>query len=236
MLLIPTSAWAHAAGTLTAWMAGALSFWWQYRVEPQTGRNDSRLRPESSYYQTLALGALLGAWLVGTVNTMPMGLAPAHSVAGALVGGIISVEVWKWRHGIRGSTGSSFVLPLTVGIMVGRIGCLFSGLADFTYGVPSQVPWAVDLGDGIGRHPVQAYESLAMALFLMVWLPARHRQMRWATHKAFYAFVIFYFLQRFAWEFLKPYPKFIGPFNVFQPISLGMIVYGIICWRQSGTT
>ena len=30
---------------------------------------------------------------------------------------------------------------------VGRIGCFLSGLPDGTYGLPSSLPWAIDLGD-----------------------------------------------------------------------------------------
>jgi len=36
---------------------------------------------------------------------------------GGRPGAIIAVEAWKWRHGIRGSTGGPFVLPLCVGIV-----------------------------------------------------------------------------------------------------------------------
>ena len=50
------------------------------------------------------------------------------------------VELWKWRRGVHRSTGGAFVLPLAVGIAVGRLGCFFSGLADYTYGAPARVP------------------------------------------------------------------------------------------------
>ena len=53
------------------------------------------------------------------------------------------------------------MIPLCLGIIVGRWGCLFAGLADQTFGVPTGLPWGVDLGDGVPRHPVQIYESLA---------------------------------------------------------------------------
>ena len=68
------------------------------------------------------------------------------------------------------------------------------------------MPWAVDLGDGIGRHPVEIYESLAMSLFLVAYGPAHLRGADWADRHAFQAFVIMYALQRVAWKFLKPYP------------------------------
>ncbi len=232
MLVISTAPWAHHIGDLAAWCAASLSAWQQHKLDPQQTRKLARMTAAPGYYLALALGAMAGAWLAGTLNSMPITLAPSHSVAGALVGGIIGVEWWKLRHGVRSSTGSIFVLPLAVGIMVGRLGCLFSGLPDLTYGVPTHLAWAVDLGDGVARHPVQVYESLAMALFLAVWIPARRRQAPWATIHAFHSFVIYYAAQRFCWEFLKPYPKVIGPFNLFHLLCGGMIIYGIVWWRH----
>jgi prolipoprotein diacylglyceryltransferase len=52
-----------------------------------------------------------------------------------------------------------------------------------------------------------------MALFLLAYVPARLRGRAWARDHGFHAFVIVYGAQRFLWEFLKPYPKLIGPFN-----------------------
>ena len=101
---------------------------------------------------------LAGRWVLG------------HSIAGAIAGGVIAVEAFKLVFGIRGSTGAQFVAPLATGIAVGRLGCFFAGLPDFTYGTPTALPWGVDFGDGIARHPVQLYESAAMLLFLIVYL------------------------------------------------------------------
>lgn len=191
-------------------------------------------RTEPSYFVTLALGAVAGAWLVGTLGVSGAGrIVPSHSIAGALAGGILGVELWKWRHGVRHSTGGAFVAPLCVGIVVGRLGCLFTGLPDMTFGTPTSLPWAVDLGDGIGRHPVQLYESAAMGLFLLVFLRARARGRRWAQAHAFHAMICFYAAQRFGWEFLKPYPAVIGPLNVFHLLMLGLMVYGVVWWRRS---
>ena len=231
MLTIPISPWAHYLGDGAAWAGGALAAWWQHRAFPAQSRRLARITGPG-YYQVLAISALAGAWLLGSLNSVRMDLAPSHSIAGALAGGILGVEIWKWWRGVRGSTGGAFVLPLAVGIMIGRIGCLFSGLADLTYGVPATLPWAVNIGDGAGRHPVQLYESLAMALFLAAYIPARRRGATWAAGHAFHAFVIFYAVQRFAWEFLKPYPTIVGPLNLFHLLCLGLIVYGLLWWRR----
>jgi hypothetical protein len=54
-------------------------------------------------------------------------------------------------------------LPLAVGIAIGRVGCFLTGLSDGTFGTPSPLPWAVDFGDGIRRHPTQLYEIVVLA-------------------------------------------------------------------------
>lgn len=233
MIHIATHPAAHYAFDALAWVSAALAARWQASRWPDETLRLSRIT-DPSYFVSLALGALAGAWLFGSLNTMQGALfAPSHSVAGALAGGIIAVELWKWSHGVRTSTGGALVLPLCVGIAIGRLGCLFAGLPDYTYGVPTSLPWAVDLGDGIGRHPVQLYESLAIAGFAALYVHARLIGARWAQSHAFHAMVIVYAAQRFAWEFLKPYPAVLGPLNVFHLLMLGLVVYGLIWWRRS---
>jgi hypothetical protein len=232
MIHVPTVPWAHYIGDATAWIGGALAGRWQHRRWPAEADRLARIAAPS-YFVALALGALAGAWLLGSANSLRAPIvAPSHSIAGALAGGIVAVELWKWRHGVRGSTGGAFVLPISIGIAVGRWGCLFAGLADYTYGTPSALPWAVDLGDGIGRHPVEIYESLAMALFALVYVRARLAGRAWARLHAFHAMIVAYAGQRFLWEFLKPYPRVIGPFNAFHLLLLGLLAYGLVFWRN----
>ena len=38
---------------------------------------------------------------------------------------------------------------------------------------------------------------------------------------------LWYAAQRFLWEFLKPYPRPIGPLDVFQLLALAMILYAL---------
>ncbi len=232
LIHLQTAWWAHYIGDLAAWTGAALAGRWQYRRWPEDTQRLANIKG-ASYYVTLAMGALMGAWLFGSANSLrSIVSAPSHSVAGALAGGIAGVELWKWRMGIRYSTGTAFVLSLAVGIALGRLGCLFSGLPDFTYGAPTSMPWGVDLGDGVARHPVQFYETLAMALFAIAWPMVRMHGTSWARDHAFHALIIYYAAQRFAWEFLKPYPPLVGSLNIFHLLTLGMMVYGIVWWRR----
>lgn len=186
--------------------------------------------PESldhaGYWIALSTGAIAGAYFFGSLNLSLPGLFKiGHSLAGALLGAVIAVESYKFSRRETRSTGFAFVIPITVGIIIGRLGCHFSGFQDQTFGIPTTLPWAVDMGDGILRHPVALYESADMLLFLVVisiWRaqkPARFRSM------AFYLFALFYSVQRFALEFLKPYPKVWGPFNLFHLVCAAIAVY-----------
>lgn len=236
MIIVPTATWAHYAFDVLAWVSASLATYWQHRHWPSEAKALSRVTVPS-YFVVLGLGAIVGAWVFGSSNSLRSLVAtPSHSIAGALAGGIVGVELWKWRQGVRRSTGGAFVLPICVGIAVGRLGCLFAGLPDYTYGTPTHVPWAVDLGDGIGRHPVELYEAASMAIFAGVYVRARRLGRAWATAHAFHAMIIVYAGQRFLWEFLKPYPAILGPLNVFHFLMIGLIAYGLIWWRRSDPT
>jgi phosphatidylglycerol---prolipoprotein diacylglyceryl transferase len=228
-LHIATNPALHILFDLLAWgSAGLLAhLLYRWRLKAQAARVARAAGP--AYLAALAAGAIGGAWAFGSWNTAMMALPhPSHSIAGALAGGIIGVELYKLARGIKGSTGAIWVGPLALGIAVGRWGCLFAGLPDETYGIPTSLPWGVDLGDGVTRHPVQLYESLAMLGFLAVYLAALARRAAWTEGRAFYLFVLFYAVQRFAWEFLKPYPRLAGPFDVFHLLAAVMIAYALV--------
>ena len=233
LIHVPTAPWAHILFDLAAWTSGgALGFaLYRWRLRGETVRVAGAVG--RGYFAALVIGAVAGAWLAGSLNTLREA-APAlsHSVAGALVGAIIGVEIYKAVRGIKGSTGTVFVGSFALGVVIGRWGCLFTGLSDRTWGVATTLPWAVDLGDGVGRHPVQVYESLSMAAFLAIYLAGLRHRRPWALRRGFYALAIAYGAQRFVWEFLKPYPSLIGPLNLFHLLSAGLVVYGVLYWRS----
>ena len=226
MIHVPTATWAHPIFDAAAWASGIATsvvlYRWRLRETAQTVAR--KVGP--GYFAALCLGAIPAAWLAGSLNTLrdPTPVL-SHSIAGALVGAIVGVELYKAIYRIRGSTGGLFVGSFTIGVVVGRWGCLFTGLPDETYGIPTVLPWGVDLGDGISRHPVQIYESLAMALFFLVYLEGLARRRAWTHDRAFYVMCGWYGVQRFAWEWLKPYPKAFGPLNIFQLLSLALVGY-----------
>jgi phosphatidylglycerol---prolipoprotein diacylglyceryl transferase len=133
----------------------------------------------------------------------PLALLEGKTVVGALVGGWLAVEFTKRRLGITRRTGDVFAIPLTVGIAVGRIGCFLTGLDDGTYGLPTNLPWAVDFGDGIPRHPAQLYEIAFLTLVLLPILIGVSRR----PHREgdlWRVFILGYLAFRLGLEFLKP--------------------------------
>jgi len=143
--------------------------------------------------------------------------------------------MFKQSAGIDAATGARFAAPLAIGVAVGRLGCFFAGLEDFTYGVPTDLPWGVDFGDGVSRHPVQLYESASMAGFLIVYLVALARRSEFIARNGFYLAVGFYGAQRFVWEFLKPYGTVLGPLTLFHLLSLALAAYAL-CMMQANAT
>jgi len=223
----------HLAFDLSAWLCA----WLASRAVARLGLLPMSSRSpftDPGYFIALGLGAIVGAILFGSINMRAAGfLQLGHSIAGAISGGIVAVEIFKWFRGIRGSTGAQFVVPLAVGIAVGRWGCFFAGLPDYTYGTPTGVPWGVDFGDGVPRHPVQLYESLSMLLFLTIYLSGLVRRSQFFLGQGFYLFVGYYALQRFIWEFLKPYPAIAGPLNLFQILCITLFFYSVFMMSRN---
>ena len=169
---------------------------------------------------------VLEAWRTGRMGALV--LSPGgKTIVGGLLGGWLAVEIAKKLSGIERRTGDLFALPLCVGIAVGRVGCLLAGLADDTYGKPTGLPWAVNLGDGIGRHPVQVYEILFLALLgIVVSMKARLRE-----GARFRIFLAGYLAWRIAIDFLKPQPLIAG-MNLIQWSCVAGIVWLALDWAH----
>lgn len=197
--------------------------------------------PESERWTVLAaaaVGALVGSRLLGIAEHWPtvmqawqsgrilqLLLTPGgKTIVGGLLGGWLFVEIVKKLGNIRRRTGDLFALPLCFGIAIGRIGCFIAGLADDTYGKPTQIPWAVDFGDGIGRHPVQIYEIL----FLLLLGFAVNTRRPLPEGARFRIFLVSYLAWRLAVDFLKPQPLLHG-MNVIQwACAVGLGVLGVL--------
>jgi prolipoprotein diacylglyceryltransferase len=150
-------------------------------------------------------------------------LMGGKTIVGALIGALFVVEALKMHLGITARTGDLFTVPLCIGIAIGRIGCFLTGLADHTSGVATGLPWGVDFGGGILRHPVQLYESLfAGMLGIFLWSRSARPHVEGDIFKMF---MVTYLLFRICVDFLKPDVRVFAGFSSIQIACVGMLVY-----------
>ncbi len=171
------------------------------------------------------LGALIGSRLLGALEDPYLFLHPpvllyyyaSKTIIGGIAGGILGMEAAKLIIGHRKSTGDKITIPLLVAILVGRFGCLFTGVSDGTVGNPCNFFWCFNQGDGIARHPTTLYEIIFLIGLLIFLLYLRNKKL--GEGIIFRTFVICYFIFRFLIEFIKPV----------HPIVWGLSVIQIVC-------
>ena len=176
-----------------------------------------------------ALGAKIAYWLYDPAYAFAgfpdwIHLLQGKSIIGALLGGLAGVEIAKKLDGVRGSTGDAFVWPLMLGMAIGRIGCFLSGLDDHTAGNPTRLPWAVDFGDGVPRHPTQLYEVAFLAAWASL-LAGRGDRLPQPGDR-FRAFMVGYLLYRLCIEAIRPIPlHYFGFLSGLQLLCVAGLLY-----------
>ncbi|MCM3725899.1 prolipoprotein diacylglyceryl transferase [Neobacillus cucumis] len=214
----------------------ALAYFIGFRVYLYT-RNKGRIPLDKAIWVVVGstLGAAIGSkvlyWFEDPVKTVEnwnnfVYLAEGKTIVGGLLGGLIGVETAKKLIGWTRSTGDDFVLPLAVGMMIGRIGCFLTGLDDHTYGVPTSWKIGVDFGDGVKRHPTQLYEICFLLLLVVVLFYLKRKQLGWEG-LLFQLFMLGYLFFRLMIDFIKPTPHPYWILNNIQLASLLGILYYI---------
>jgi prolipoprotein diacylglyceryltransferase len=188
-------------------------------------------------------GALIGAKLLAWIESAKeyeqhfqelaawMG---GKTIVGGLVGGWIGVEIAKKCLGLRRSVGDSWVFPLCISMAIGRVGCFLTGLDDHTYGNFTNLPWAVNFGDG-PRHPTQLYD-IVFLLLLAAGLWAIRRRV--AEGILFRVFMLAYCTYRFLIEFIKPTDKPFAGVSAIQAVCLittAFCVWSVIARSRMAT-
>jgi len=174
------------------------------------------------------IGAKLLAWaeapgLYWALRNDPNFWFGGKTIVGGLLGGWLGVALAKKMMGITSSTGDLCVYPLILGMCVGRIGCFLTGLSDNTCGVKTQLPWGVDYGDGIPRHPAQIYEILFLiGLAIVLWIKRASSTM---PGLKFRSFMVSYLAFRFYIDFFKPHWTLFGGLSGIQWGCLGGLIF-----------
>jgi phosphatidylglycerol:prolipoprotein diacylglycerol transferase len=179
-----------------------------------------------------AIGAKLPIWIFNYKEILGHSLSivtllSGKTVLGGIIGGWIAVEIEKHRLGIKRKTGDIFAPALALGEAVGRIGCFLNGCCG---GIPSTLPWAMDFGDGILRHPTQLYMSaFAMLLFIFLW-SIKGKMKR--EGDLFRTYLIIYFTFRFFIEFIRTNQIFAFGLTGFQLVSVLVVLYALLLWNR----
>lgn len=207
----------------------------------QRARNQDLISDEGRMWIFLgaAAGALFGSHLLGILEN-PAYLTKLNwqlwmgnkTIVGGLLGGLIGVEWTKKIIGVKTSSGDLMTYPLLFALALGRIGCHLAGLTDGTHGDPSSLPWAIDFGDGVPRHPVNLYEVIFLAA-LALFIYQQEKKGPLPNGRRFQIFMVGYLLWRFAVEFIKPVWVLPMGISVIQlAVMGGLLYYGLVFFRQ----
>ena len=229
--LFQQPAWVHWLFELLAYTIGFRIYLALRRRQPDyaLADRDSNLVVIVCAALGAALGSKIAYWLYDPATAFAnfpdwRTLLGGKSIVGALLGGLIGVESGKRALGIARSTGDLMWPPLLIAMLVGRIGCLLTALHDGTAGSPTTLPWGVDFGDGVPRHPSPLYEVVFLAaLGAVLW---RKRGDFAREGDAFRVFLASYLVFRLVLDFLKPMPMpYFGLFSGLQLLCLAGLLY-----------
>lgn len=180
-------------------------------------------------------GAMIGAklpFVLADWEGLKSGLAwfgSGKTIVLGLVGGYFGVELAKWSMHVTMKTGDSFAVPVSAAVAVGRLACFVGGCC---YGKPTSLPWGVDFGDGLRRHPTQIYESLFHATMALILAWMRSRGM--FRGQLIKLYILVYLIYRFMTEFLRPEPAIFGGLTGYQWATMALVpVFGVLWMRDA---
>lgn len=170
-------------------------------------------------------GAMIGAklpFVLSDWDGFQSGMAwfsDGKTIMTGLVGGYFGVEIAKWALHVRVKTGDTFAVPVAVAIAIGRLACFAGGCC---YGTVCSLPWGVDFGDGVRRHPTQIYESFFHLIAALVLSLLRQRGLfRGQLIKLYF---LSYFAYRFLTEFIRPERELWLGLTAYQFAALALAV------------
>lgn len=153
---------------------------------------------------------------------------PGRTLLGAMVGGFAGGALMRRELGAP-PVGDRFAAPAAMFVGIGRLTCL---ITDCCFGAATTLPWALDFGDGIPRHPAPLYESAFHLAACTVLTAARSRGL-WRGQLAS-LYLLAYLAFRFASEFIRAETPIFGPWTSYQAACLLLLpVFGGLWLCQS---
>ncbi|MBO4119535.1 prolipoprotein diacylglyceryl transferase [Cupriavidus gilardii] len=226
------------------YLAGFIMFMWFGRIrlrQPQVAAQGWTARDIDDLLFYGVLGVILGGRLGYVLFykpsfylSHPLDIFKVWEGGMAFHGGFLGVVIAMWVFSkVRGRPWmevTDFIAPMIpCGLAAGRLGNFINGEL---WGRPTDLPWGMvfpQAGDNIARHPSQLYQFAGegVALFVILWLFARHPRPMGAVSGAF---LLGYGVFRFLAEFAREPDNFLGllalNFSMGQWLSLPMIVAG----------
>jgi len=153
------------------------------------------------------------------------------SFHGGFIGVILAVYIFSRKSGKAFFEVGDFIIPLVpLGLGFGRIGN-FINKELWGRPVDTMVPWAMDYGDHIARHPSSLYQAISegLLLFVVIFMYSRTTRPRMAVSALF---IMCYGIVRFITEFYRTpdaHLNFVmfGWMTKGQQLSIPMIVIGL---------
>ncbi len=232
----------HSTGHLIHLICEVLAYALGYRYYSWLRQHGGDLISDSNrawIFIGAALGALIGSHVLGVLEK-PLDFVPdllyfygQKTIAGGLIGGLIGVEITKKLIGVHTSSGDLMTYPLILGMTIGRVGCHFAGVEDGTYGMETSLPWGMELGDGLKRHPVNLYEIIF--LLNLAWgINWAEKRLVFPNGRRFQVFMVAYLAYRIAVEYIKP--VYFWPYLNLSSIQVAGLLcigyYALKWWRK----
>ncbi len=185
----------------------------------------------------IGLGAFCGA-MIGA--KLPFALADWHglltgrvwiengkTIVFGMVGGYLGVELVKAILQVRAKTGDGFAVPAAGAVAVGRLGCFAAGCC---HGTDTALPWGVDFGDGLRRHPTQLYEMAFHATAAVALAGLQRRGL--FRGQLIKLYIIAYLIYRFATEAIRPEPRMAAGLTGYQWACLALVPAFAALWAR----
>ena len=226
----------HSWGVMVAVAFGAA--WYVLRTEL------SRLsdRGETAFALTLAaaLGGIVGARLywffehLGEASLSDSFSGAGFTWYGGVLGGTAAVLIVARMRRVPVAAVLGAAAPaLALGYGIGRIASQLAG--DGTYGVASDLPWAMSYPDGEVPtteqvHPTPVYETLAsLAIFALLW----GIRERLGPTRLFAIYLLLTGIERFVVEFIRRNEEAVAGLTQPQLFALAIIGLAVVIWSLS---
>lgn len=155
------------------------------------------------------------------------------SFYGGLIGGLIALALFARRRGLPLMALLDVAAPAAaIGQAIGHLGCLIGG---DSYGIPTDLPWAIIYRNpgamaplGVPLHPTQAYEAILLGLlFAGLWL-GRRQFAALGDGALAAAYLLGLAVIRFGLFFLRDEPAVLFGLKTAQVIGIGIGVLALV--------